>query len=143
MFQCSTRPDVLHKKNVKQSASAWFWIPPIAKFGEKSALELKTIFLQYKKILLRYSEAHDDTIAILNKILWSSRQYSCNTRRYHYSVLRGSRQFSCNTRRYSCDTARLKTILLQYYKSQADTLAILHKTLWSSRQEDIRQGLTS
>ena len=42
-FQCSTRPDVFHKKNVKQTASAWIWIPPIAKFGEKSALELKTI----------------------------------------------------------------------------------------------------
>ena len=51
VFQCSTRPDVFHKKNVKQSASARIWIPPIAKFGEKSALELKTIFLQYKKIL--------------------------------------------------------------------------------------------
>ena len=43
LFQCSTRPDVFHKKNVKQTASAWIWIPPIAKFGEKSALELKTI----------------------------------------------------------------------------------------------------
>ena len=43
VFKCSTRPDVFHKKNVKQTASAWIWIPPIAKFGEKSALELKTI----------------------------------------------------------------------------------------------------